>query len=262
MKELEALPLSTYSDHLPVQYAESFNLRKFIEVFLSQVESLDAAIVDLDKGSTDIDVAYGYQLDIIGKLVGADREGRDDTAYRKYIKFRITTNTGSGTPEDVIYFMKSMIPTASNIQIFEHYPSSIYVHVTGEVDPFLEIMSELEGILPAACSASYVSYASSARVLTPYTTTYTLIPLKDDNGNEITDSMGNLVMVTQGTYDANKASLGVLSELYVNVDYDITTDTGNEVVTNTGDTLQVFTYKDAVSSGGVNILPEVLPHNN
>ncbi len=56
MKELEVLPLSTYTDHLPVQYAESFNLRKFIEVFLSQVEALDSAIVDLDKGSTNIDV--------------------------------------------------------------------------------------------------------------------------------------------------------------------------------------------------------------
>lgn len=49
-----------------------------------------------------VDTAEGAQLDIIGRIVGQEREGLTDTDYRRYIRARIAANNSNGTIEDVL----------------------------------------------------------------------------------------------------------------------------------------------------------------
>ncbi len=259
MKELVDAKLDEYEDYLPVQYGESFNLRTFLTVFTKQIQVLDQELLKLDAGSTNIDVAVGYQLDIIGKLVGAERAGRSDIDFRGYIKFKIVVNSGSGTAEDVIFYLDYILGETDNIRIFEHPPASIYVHVTGNIDPLSTVTSELGNILGAGIEVGYISYAATERVLTPYSSTVVEEPLLDSSGNQITDNLGNPLSVLNATEDPAKMTLGVLEELYVDVKYDIVTDSDDSIVTSTGDNLQVFSYKNATGSGAPLQLPEVLP---
>ena len=58
--------ITAYVDILPSQYNDSPSLRKILEIFLTQVQVLEDANLELDRVSTDVNLAYGYQLDIIG----------------------------------------------------------------------------------------------------------------------------------------------------------------------------------------------------
>lgn len=52
--------------------------------------------------------AQGVQLDVLGRVVGEDRLGREDEAFRKGIRLRIFINGSSGRPEDVIYVARQL----------------------------------------------------------------------------------------------------------------------------------------------------------
>jgi hypothetical protein len=52
----------------------------------------------------NLDDAVGVQLEALGEIVGQDREGRTDEAYRAAIRLRIHVNRSTGRPEDVIKF--------------------------------------------------------------------------------------------------------------------------------------------------------------
>ena len=58
-------------------------------IALESVQSLNEAQLELSEINTDFKTATGYQLDLIGKLVGAERKGRTDSDYRNYILFKI-----------------------------------------------------------------------------------------------------------------------------------------------------------------------------
>ena len=67
MSEVQRKDLTTYTDFLPLQFRESPNIKKLLSIFLAQAQELEDANMDLDANSTDISIAVGYQLDIIGK---------------------------------------------------------------------------------------------------------------------------------------------------------------------------------------------------
>ncbi len=136
-----------YTDLLPIQYNDSAKLRKFLEVYLNKVQELNTSQIELSSINTDFNVATGYQLDLIGKLVGADRLGRTDSDYRDYILFKISINIGSGTPEDVIGYL-SVATSATTVRYWEHYPACTMLETNGLVLP-AAIPSTLDNVTPA-----------------------------------------------------------------------------------------------------------------
>lgn len=147
MSNIQVRDFSAYTDLLPVQFNDSENVIKLLSIYLDQVEELNLAQQELSSLSTDINTATGYQLDIIGNLLGARREGRLDADYRNYIRFRISINTGSGTPEDVIGFVKS-VTGASKVRYWEHYPACTILETNGTNIPEA-IPSTIDNVTPA-----------------------------------------------------------------------------------------------------------------
>jgi hypothetical protein len=253
----QVIDLTEYADKLPVQYQNSFNLKLFISTFLEQVQELENASADLTNSSTDIDIAEGYQLDIIGQLIGAYRGELLDPSYRKLIKFKITTNTGSGTAEDVIFYLKFVLDSGVNVQIFEHPPASVYIHITGEVPTGLNLVEDLDRVLPAGVRVSYVSHAATTGVFTPYTQGSTIHNLLVDTGEQLEDNTGRPIVVRGYSQITDASTLAILAEFYSNANYGLSDNNGNKLVTDTGDSLQMYTFREA--EGNVNlILPEVL----
>lgn len=136
-----------YVSLLPIQYNDSNNLREFLRIYLESVQDLNVAQLELSEINTDFKTATGYQLDLIGKLVGAERKGRTDSDYRNYILFKISVNIGSGTPEDVINYL-SIATDATRIRYFEHYPACTVLETNGTTIPDA-IPSTLDNVTPA-----------------------------------------------------------------------------------------------------------------
>jgi hypothetical protein len=72
--------------------------------------------------------AVGAQLDVIGNLVGEQREGREDEPYRQAILLRISINRSDGTPP-VILDILNLISGSPIPNLFEHFPASFHAYV-------------------------------------------------------------------------------------------------------------------------------------
>lgn len=147
MYNLQIRDFSQYTDFLPLQFRDSDNLIKLLTIYLDQVEELNKAQQDLSLLSSNINTATGYQLDIIGNLLGARREGRFDEDYRNYIRFRISINTGSGTPEDLIGFLKT-VTQANTVRYWENQPACVIMETDGETIP-TNLVKTVDNITPA-----------------------------------------------------------------------------------------------------------------
>ena len=72
--------------------------------------------------------AVGVQLDVIGSLVGEERQGKTDEPYRDAILTRISINRADGTPP-VILDILNLLSGSEVPNIFEHFPASFHAYV-------------------------------------------------------------------------------------------------------------------------------------
>lgn len=205
MSELLEKDLTLYSNFLPNQFSSSEKLKAFLNIFLLKAQELEEANSSLDKLSTNISTAYGYQLDIIGKLIGADREGRIDEQYREEILFQISLNIGNGTPENCIQYL-SYVTQATKVSHWEHFPASVILETNGVNIP-TNIPNTLDNITMAGVSVGGVIASESGQIF---------------RGCELTAAFSNLEG-TSGTYtfveDESELARSILPELnamYVN----------------------------------------------
>lgn len=162
MAEVTKKNITSYLEFLPNQFNNSPLLQKLLEIYLLKVQELEDANYDLDTYSTDIGLAFGYQLDIIGKLVGVSRNGRTDIQYRDAIYFQISVNVGSGTPEDCIQYLAA-ITKASNVNYWEHYPACIILETNGS-NTTSAIPQALDNISPAGVKVGGVILSETGQV--------------------------------------------------------------------------------------------------
>lgn len=162
MSEVQARDLTSYTDLLPIQFSNSPNVKAFLSVFLNQAQELEDANMELDRVSTNINLAEDYQLDIIGKLVGAKRKGKTDEQYREAILFRISINIGNGTPEDAIQYL-SYVTNATKVGYWEHYPAMVILETNGTNIPS-NIPNTLDNITMAGVAVGGVITSETGQV--------------------------------------------------------------------------------------------------
>lgn len=75
----------------------------------------------------DITTAVGDQLDLLGKIFGASRGALSDVDYRVAIRTAATTSL-SGTSEQFIGYIRSLIGGSSPIRLVMTYPAKVYVY--------------------------------------------------------------------------------------------------------------------------------------
>lgn len=81
----------------------------------------------------DISTAVGAQLDLLGSIFGASRNGSSDATYRTAI-LGAAALANSGTPEQVIGHIRSVIGGSTPIRLLPVQPAKFYVyHDTGAI---------------------------------------------------------------------------------------------------------------------------------
>lgn len=102
-----------------------------------------------------VTAAGGEQLDGIGEIIGQDRNGLDDEAYRQAIITRIFINSNAGTPESLIAATR-LLTEATRVRYYEVYPGTVLLHTDG-LAITLGTVAALDAIAPGGVKV-YLTY--------------------------------------------------------------------------------------------------------
>lgn len=114
-------------ERLTSQWANSPNVKALLDSWQTSLESVEDTLFDL-LNERSITTAVGEQLDVIGRIVGEDRQGKSDDFYRSALMGRIVANTSDCTTEAVLTSLRTVCGT-EGVNFFEHYPSELHMWV-------------------------------------------------------------------------------------------------------------------------------------
>jgi len=101
-------------------------LSGMISMVAAELNLTEQAIQEM-LSAFDISTAVGAQLDLLGSIFGAPRSGLGDVAYRAAILVAATT-AGSGTPEQIIGVIRSVVGGSTPIRLQTAAPATLYVY--------------------------------------------------------------------------------------------------------------------------------------
>lgn len=131
------------------QFGESPNLQGFVRAIVEPLSEVEVTF-DALKSERWISTAIGAQLDGAGSIVGEERLGRSDSAYRDAIRFRVFINIAKGAPVNLIRGVR-YLTAPTDAQYIEAYPATVLVFTNGLfVDS--SIQTALQEITPAGVS--------------------------------------------------------------------------------------------------------------
>lgn len=84
------------ADLILSEYLESPLLLDLVRSYRNAVASRDATAVSVYEDVLDVGRAVGVWLDLLGRVVGEPRDGRDDIDYRRGIRVRVLVNRANG----------------------------------------------------------------------------------------------------------------------------------------------------------------------
>jgi hypothetical protein len=131
-------------DLLITQYKDKPNLAGMLTAYLNQVQELEDVFFDILAIFTDIDSQVGEQLDLIGRIVGQDREGRTDDVYLLWIKARIKVNKSSGIVDELLEILALVAPNNTR-EYTPYYPASFTIRLVGALLEDAEQIAKLLG---------------------------------------------------------------------------------------------------------------------
>ncbi len=109
------------------------NFEKLIAIYISQIQELEQVFFQLINERT-LAAAAGVQLAGIGSIVGEERNGRNDTVYRRAIEARILINLSNGTLEDVLAVVLRSLPSDIDLTVREDsFPNHFGIDVDDTV---------------------------------------------------------------------------------------------------------------------------------
>lgn len=115
-------------DLLLWQWRDSPNVKGLLKSFIENIQTVEVALFQsLDERG--IAVAVGEQLDVLGRLIGETRKGKEDLAYRIALISRVTANNSDGSTESILNTLAA-ITKADKVTFFEHYPASVHMYAS------------------------------------------------------------------------------------------------------------------------------------
>lgn len=114
---------------LLAQFREKPKLEGLVRALVSEAQTLEGVMQSLSRVRS-IDDAEGVQLDLIGRIVGREREGMLDADYRLWLKAQIALSLSSGTPDEILTIFRLLFPD-SDVELEEQYPAAFVMRVGG-----------------------------------------------------------------------------------------------------------------------------------
>ena len=96
------------------------------DVIAPQVQELEEA-TQLATTLRSIDDSEGWQLDLLGGLIGQLRAGATDALYRFYLRGRVLANRSRGTTEDLVSVLRAVLGSATSIAFVDEWPAGAHI---------------------------------------------------------------------------------------------------------------------------------------
>ena len=113
------------------QFKEKEKLSAMITAFAGQKQKIEDALFDVYT-KRQVNTAFGKTMDKIGTIIGRNRRGMTDSAYRYWLYGQIGINTGKGTNENVINIFKFLTQT-NKVTIYHYYPAHIFLQANTDI---------------------------------------------------------------------------------------------------------------------------------
>ena len=128
------------------------NIKKLLRALVDPVQDVETILQQL-LAERSVDTAIGEQLNVLGRIVGQDRNGMVDDDYRRLIRARISVNRSKGTIGDIIDVTNLIVyDPATIIDINNHGPAALTVTIDGVLVSF-QTAATLAKLLQESVSA-------------------------------------------------------------------------------------------------------------
>lgn len=129
-------------DRLITQYKNKPRLRALAQSYLEEVAELAVVLGQL-RVAFRLGNAVGAQLDVLGGIVGAPRQGFDDASYEQLIRAYIRAQKSEGKPEDLYAVFRILIAPGDLMVLDEYYPMALVLRIASDEVLNLSVLMQL-----------------------------------------------------------------------------------------------------------------------
>jgi hypothetical protein len=129
MTTLKTTHLTEAEELLIEQLKGKPNFRAMLQIFIDKIQEIENVLDDVQRLRW-VDDATNAQLDVLGAIVGVDRDGRLDDAYRIVIKARIRANFASGIPSDFFEVFGILLGDDASTELHDYPPAAFTCEVS------------------------------------------------------------------------------------------------------------------------------------
>lgn len=163
-----------------------------------------------------INLGIGYQLDVIGKILNVERDGRTDEDYRTLLYIQTLINNSSGEPESIINIL-SLLMQPDKISYTEMYPANYQIHI--QTDKIVNnLRSFIQSISPAGVGDITLTQSTSDNPLVLEDLMYEYYDYAVDNLNTLleVDSVTGDTLQVVSEFINETSDDNVLGEVFLN----------------------------------------------
>jgi hypothetical protein len=103
-----------------------------LESWLAEVQEVEDALWQL-LVERSLETAVGDQLDVLGRIVGQPREGRDDETYRLWISARQMVLRSSGTTTQLLAIARKLVGATGVVRLEEYFPAAFVIRLEASI---------------------------------------------------------------------------------------------------------------------------------
>lgn len=160
---------TTTKNRLYKQWEEDPEWLSMMDIIAASWAEVEGQLLEINDFRS-VSTAFGVQLDLVGELVGRDRNGLNDEDYRRAIIVDANTLFSSGTPWELTELVRTLYPN-NDVSYREFYPASFVLSISGlsleEFQLTLDIMQDT----PPAGVGSLLEAIPPGEVFGPDSTT-------------------------------------------------------------------------------------------
>lgn len=149
------------NSYLLQQYKDRPNIKALLDSIIEPMQKIEDKAYELYI-QYYLPVATSYHLDRLGAIIGVNRQGRSDDAYRYAVNLGIISNNSGATANEIITILKS-IYIADKVEYLESGIAYFQVYVEGKEQP-KNINNLLLELKPAGVSTPSVIYSDDSNV--------------------------------------------------------------------------------------------------
>jgi hypothetical protein len=98
--------------------------------WLAEVQEVEDALWQL-LVERSLATAAGVQLDVLGRIVGQPRQGRDDETYQLWISAKNMVNRSSGRTTEMLAIARALVTPADGVALEEYFPAALLIRLSG-----------------------------------------------------------------------------------------------------------------------------------